>query len=179
MQNIWRKSDSECADTVTESAGKHERKEVKHLKYCHVGIVSKDWRALSRFYQEVFGCRPLDPERHNTAADKVLGVEGGQIHGEHVMVPGYGDEGPTLEIMTLMPSGQEAGEHAYDYGYAHICFEMDDTRPVLEKLLQHGGSILSTWPDPFEARCVYCKDPEGNIVEIRRPNLVPDTFRET
>ena len=90
------------------------------MKYCHVGIVARDWRSLSKFYQDVFGCRPLDPVRCNENAGSLLGVDKGTIHGEHVVVPGYGDEGPTLEIMTLFPEGAEGEHHAFDYGFAHM-----------------------------------------------------------
>ena len=33
------------------------------IKFTHTNIVAKDWKTLSLFYQEVFGCVPVPPER--------------------------------------------------------------------------------------------------------------------
>ena len=43
-------------------------------RYVHTNIVSKDWQALTRFYQEVFDCRPVLPQQPNlvVAADVAL-----------------------------------------------------------------------------------------------------------
>ena len=32
-------------------------------KYVHTNIVAEDWRALAGFYQRLFGCVPVPPER--------------------------------------------------------------------------------------------------------------------
>jgi hypothetical protein len=32
-------------------------------RYGHANLVADDWRALSRFYQDLFGCIPVPPER--------------------------------------------------------------------------------------------------------------------
>jgi hypothetical protein len=32
-------------------------------KYVHTNLIAEDWRALAGFYQEVFGCIPVPPER--------------------------------------------------------------------------------------------------------------------
>ncbi len=32
-------------------------------KYIHTNLVAKDWRRLADFYQTVFGCVPVPPER--------------------------------------------------------------------------------------------------------------------
>jgi hypothetical protein len=35
-----------------------------NAKYTHTNLVARDWRRLADFYQEVFGCVPVPPERH-------------------------------------------------------------------------------------------------------------------
>lgn len=34
-----------------------------HARYVHTNVIAKDWRALASFYQSVFGCVPVPPER--------------------------------------------------------------------------------------------------------------------
>jgi hypothetical protein len=31
--------------------------------YVHTNLIAHDWRALAEFYQQVFGCVPVPPER--------------------------------------------------------------------------------------------------------------------
>ena len=69
------------------------------MKYVHTNLIAKDWRRLSAFYQEVFGCVPVPPERDLSGewVDKATGISGAHIFGMHLRLPGYGDAGPTLE----------------------------------------------------------------------------------
>jgi len=32
-------------------------------KYTHTNLIAEDWRTLANFYQHVFGCVPIPPER--------------------------------------------------------------------------------------------------------------------
>lgn len=154
------------------------------IKYCHVCIACKDWQLISKFYQDVFGCIPLDPVRnmqgewagHLIAAPD---VDEAEIVGEHIMVPGYGEQGPTLEILSYKPVGKDVTLECFDTGFTHICFEVpDDITETLQRFLECGGSMISTFENPEKERAIYGRDPEGNIVEIRRPNAVPDTIRK-
>jgi len=77
------------------------------IKYVHTNIVARDWRSLSRFYQKVFKCTPVPPRRDLSGhwLDQATGVPAAQLQGEHLRLPGYGKQGPTLEIFqyTNMP----------------------------------------------------------------------------
>ena len=33
------------------------------MKYVHTNIIAQDWKFLSQFYIDVFGCKPVPPER--------------------------------------------------------------------------------------------------------------------
>lgn len=144
------------------------------MKYSHTNIISKDWEKLSRFYQKVFDCVPLEPRRDYTGPwiENLVGIDGVRVVGEHIALPGYGEGGPTLEIFTYSVPGTKGPLAVNDYGFAHICFEIDRVpgtlTATLDRLLEEGGSILSTFPrEQWEnMKCVYAKDPEGNIVEI-------------
>ena len=69
-------------------------------RYGHTNLVAEDWRALSRFYQDQFGCIPVPPERDFKGPDLERGtaIPGAELRGEHLRLPGHGPEGPTLEI---------------------------------------------------------------------------------
>ena len=71
-------------------------------KYVHTNLIARDWKTLVRFYREVFGCEPKGPERDLSAAwlDRVNSVPNARLCGVHLRLPGYDDDGPTLEIFS-------------------------------------------------------------------------------
>jgi len=70
------------------------------MKYVHTNIISKNWQALAAFYCEVFECHHVPPIRNQSGAwlDKGLGLDQAHLQGVHLRLPGYGNNGPTLEI---------------------------------------------------------------------------------
>jgi catechol 2,3-dioxygenase-like lactoylglutathione lyase family enzyme len=53
-----------------------------------------------------------------------------------------------------------------DYGYTHICFDVTDAEAEWERL-SHLGMTFSRRPvDLGFIKCIYGKDPDGNIIEI-------------
>ena len=76
-------------------------------KYVHTNLIARDWERLVRFYREVFGCEPKGPERDLSAAwlDRVNSVPNARLRGVHLQLPGYDDDGPTLEIFSQFLRG--------------------------------------------------------------------------
>ena len=70
------------------------------VKYAHTNIITKDWKKLADFYELVFSCTPVPPERDQKGSwlDKGTGVLNAHLQGMHLRLPGYDDNGPTLEI---------------------------------------------------------------------------------
>lgn len=70
------------------------------VKYVHTNIISKSWEKLSDFYQSVFECTPVPPTRDLSGdwLDKGTGLNNAHLQGIHLRLPGYGNNGPTLEI---------------------------------------------------------------------------------
>jgi len=88
-------------------------------------------------------------------------------------LPGYGDDGPTLEIFSYddMPDKQLPVPN--DPSFAHIAFAVDDVEAALEAVISAGGSsvgeIATTEVDGVGSlQVVYARDPEGNIVELQK-----------
>ena len=69
-------------------------------RYVHTNLIAQDWRALARFYVEVFGCTPVPPERDYKGAslDAATGLTDAHLTGAHLRLPGFDSEGPTLEV---------------------------------------------------------------------------------
>jgi len=34
------------------------------IKYVHTNLIAMDWKYLAKFYIDVFGCKPIYPERN-------------------------------------------------------------------------------------------------------------------
>jgi catechol 2,3-dioxygenase-like lactoylglutathione lyase family enzyme len=142
-------------------------------KYVHTNIIAGDAAKLIAFYKEVFACRSIGQTRDLRGAwvDGITSLEGAHITGEHLALPGYGDNGPTLEIFSYDVMKKSAGTAINRCGLAHIAFSVDDVGKTLQAVLDGGGSAIGTresvtYPDGRELDIVYAADPEGNIVEI-------------
>lgn len=143
-------------------------------RYAHTNLIARDWVNLARFYEEVFGCVPVPPERHfaGPELERGTGIQGGRLDGVHLRLPGYGDAGPTLEVFsyTLLMAGPAPAVNRP--GFGHIGFGVDNVQNARARVLSAGGGsvgdvvtlrlatgALVTW--------CYVKDPEGNILELQ------------
>jgi predicted enzyme related to lactoylglutathione lyase len=143
-------------------------------RYKHTNIVAADWRRLAGFYQGVFACELVPPERdlQGTWLEKGTGVPGAHIIGAHLLLPGPGKEGPTLEIYQYSQNEPKSPASANREGIMHLAFEVDDVEQALAEVLRHGGTRVG------DIACaevkgvglltfVYCADPEGNLIELQ------------
>ena len=143
-------------------------------KYKHTNIIGKDWERLAKFYERVFGCVRVLPERHLSGdwLEKGTGVSGARCSGVHLHVPGYGDDGPTLEIFQYSKNESRLPPAANREGFTHIAFEVDDVEQAMAEVLENGGEqvgrIASAEVKGMGILAfVYVSDPEGNIIELQ------------
>lgn len=147
------------------------------MRYAHTNIISKDWESLANFYETVFACVPVPPARDQSKdwLAKGTGVPNAHLKGMHLRLPGYGNNGPTLEIYSYTSMEDKPHPLANRLGIGHLAFEVDDVAAVLEQVLSAGGSTLG---EVIEAEVegvgmltmIYATDPEGNILEIQNWN---------
>ena len=144
------------------------------IKYKHTNIIARDWRALAAFYQDVFDCLPIPPERDLSGSwlDKGTGVSEAHIQGVHLRFPGYGDDGPTLEILQYSRNEPRPESASNREEITHIAFEVEDVEQFTKAVLNHGGSkigeIASAEVEGVGLLIfVYAADPEGNIIELQ------------
>ncbi|HKY79563.1 MAG TPA: VOC family protein [Anaerolineales bacterium] len=143
-------------------------------KYKHTNLIAEDWRALAQFYTEVFGCSLVPPERDFRGAELDAGTGLKDIHltGAHLLLPGFGDSGPTIEIFNynqLEPRPKTAVNRP---GFGHIAFEVDNVQVAQQEIEAHGGHkvgeiVTLTTKTGSKVTWCYVTDPESNVIELQ------------
>lgn len=143
-------------------------------RYGHTNLVARDWRALAAFYQELFGCEPVPPERdyRGPQLEAGTGVPDSGMRGAHLRLPGHGPDGPTLEIYEYDREEPSMPPAANRPGWGHIAFAVPDVAQAREMVLAAGGGIVGELvelqtSDGRRVTWCYVTDPEGNIVELQ------------
>lgn len=144
------------------------------MRFAHTNIAASNWKSLSDFYVKVFSCKVKPPERRLSGSwlDRATGLQDAQLEGVHLLLPGHGDAGPTLEIFSYRQMVEGEPPMANHRGIAHIAFEVEDVDRTLALALQNGGRPLGQITEKRiegvgDLKLVYFRDPEGNIVEIQ------------
>ena len=142
--------------------------------YLHTNLVATDWQRLARFYEDVFGCTRIPPERNYQGEwlGQGTGVPGAALRGIHLRLPGWGDAGPTLEIFTYEDMPERPEPAANRPGIGHLAFSVPDVAAARQAVLEAGGQDLGEIvqvdvPGRGALRFVYMTEPEGNILELQ------------
>ncbi len=142
-------------------------------KYAHTNLIAEDWRSLARFYQQVFGCVPVPPERdfQGERLDAGVRIAGAHLRGVHMRLPGHGDSGPTIEIFNYNFLENRSKAAANRPGYGHVAFMVENVAEARKAVIQAGGrefGEIVTLPGGTTTWC-YVTDPEGNLIELLQP----------
>lgn len=147
---------------------------IADARYVHTNLVARDWRALARFYQEVFGCSPVPPERDYAGPEleRGTGLPGARLRGVHLRLPGRGPDGPTLEIFQYARLAGGGPPAVNRPGFAHVAFSVGDVVAARAEVLAAGGSpvgevVTLTTVDGARVTWCYVADPEGNVIELQ------------
>jgi predicted enzyme related to lactoylglutathione lyase len=145
------------------------------MKFVHTNIVANDYRRLAEFYKSVFGCVNHGPTRNLKGVwiEDGTGIKGAEIEGVHLLLPGYGEDGPTLEIFQYNKTVKGGEKKINRLGYAHIAFQVDNIHDVIRKVILNGGSQVGKVTNKEIENVgtisfVYVYDPEGNIIELQK-----------
>jgi predicted enzyme related to lactoylglutathione lyase len=147
---------------------------IEAARYGHTNLIARDWRALAAFYEQVFGCVPVPPERDfaGPQLEAGTGIPGARLQGVHLRLPGHGPQGPTLEIFhyTTLAAGVPTAVNRP--GFGHIAFTVGDVPAAREEVLAAGGRPVGeivTLTTATGARVTWCyvTDPEGNAIELQ------------
>lgn len=143
-------------------------------KYVHTNLIAEDWHALARFYQEVFGCIPIPPERdfQGETLEAGTGIPNAHLRGIHLLMPGYTETEPTLEIFSYTPQAARSDTLVNRPGFAHIAFQVQDVFAARTAVLAAGGKsvgdvVTLTIATGAKVTWCYLADPEGNLIEVQ------------
>ena len=143
-------------------------------RYVHTNLIARDWRALAAFYERIFGCEPVLPERNYAGPDLEAGtgVPGATLAGVHLRLPGHGSDGPTLEIFSYSVAAGSSTPAVNRPGFGHIAFDVSSVMDARLEVIAAGGRAvgdvvtLATATGRQVTWC-YVTDPEGNVVELQ------------
>ena len=143
-------------------------------RYVHTNLIAADWRALADFYQRIFGCVPVPPERDFQGEKLEAGTHlpGAHLRGMHLRLPGCGADRPTLEIFNYTPLEPRSPTAVNRPGFGHIAFAVDDVPAARQTVIDAGGRALGdivTLQVATGAKVTWCyvSDPEGNLIELQ------------
>ena len=149
------------------------------IKYAHTNLIAINWKKLVAFYENVFDCIPIQPDRNLSGEwlDEATAIKNAQITGIHLRLPGFSDNGPTLEIFEYNEMPEKPVIKTNTPGFSHIAFAVDNVCDIANKVIENGGSIVGALTEKHIANVgdlifQYVADPEGNIVEIQSWNKV-------
>ena len=144
------------------------------MRFAHTNIISQDWKALSEFYCNVFGCEVVLPLRKQEGKwlEKGTGVPNARLEGVHLKLPGFEKNGPTLEIYQYGVVHEQVPIKANRRGFGHIAFEVEYIEEVLTNVISNGGSregelTRRNIEGVGELSFIYVRDPEGNLIELQ------------
>jgi len=108
------------------------------MRYAHTNIAAKDYKVLVQFYMDVFDCKIKPPERNLSGEwlDRATGLTSAKLQGVHLVLPGHGEKGPTLEIFTYETMVMQDPIMANYTGFTHLAFEVEDVEKTFEKELK-------------------------------------------
>ena len=145
------------------------------IRYAHTNIICQDWRKLASFYEVVFECEPVPPERDQSGQwlEDGTGVNNAHLRGVHLRLPGYGEDGPTLEIFSYSQMEEKGDPAANRKGLGHLAFSVEDVHETVQKVIDRGGKMVGKVvtreiPGAGSITFVYVADPEDNIIELQR-----------
>ena len=145
------------------------------IRYAHTNLIADDWRSMVDFYVEVLGCIPVSSERDHRGplTDELTGMPGARIRGRHVLLPGHGERGPTLEIFSYEKNAAHPPTELHRPGFQHLAFEVDDVAAKRNEILARGGrdigkQVTLDIAGAGKLTLHYLTDPEGNILELQK-----------
>ena len=144
------------------------------IKFAHINIIARDFQRLADFYNKVFDCEIVSPER-NLSGDwlsKGTGVEYAKLRGVHLKLPCCNNNGPTLEIHQYENILDNYLAVVNRKGFGHIAFEVEDLISKVNEVVSYGGDkigeVANTQIEGVGILNFICvTDPERNIIELQ------------
>ena len=144
------------------------------MRFGHVNIISNNWEQLADFYIKTCNCKIVPPVRNLEGKwlANGTGVKNAKLKGAHLLLPGYGENGPTLEIFQYANNEEQEEINPNKRGFGHIAFQVENVEETLQNVVKNGGKRFAkiahkTIEGAGELVFTYARDPEGNIIELQ------------
>jgi catechol 2,3-dioxygenase-like lactoylglutathione lyase family enzyme len=144
------------------------------MKFAHTNIVCTNWKKLTDFYVKTFNCKIIPPIRKQSGdwLENGTGLKNAKLEGAHLLLPGYGENGPTLEIYQYETIEKQDFVSPNKRGFGHIAFEVENVESVMKDFKKNGGKAFGEITKRKvkgvgEITFIYARDPEGNLIELQ------------
>ena len=144
------------------------------MKYVHTNLTVENLERISAFYQNVFECIPVrkPDDLSGQSVEDITAVKDAAIKYVHLTLPGYGKNGPELELIQYKNRISQPEKISNCSGYGHLAFSVNNVQETLERILEEGGGaigkvVTTEIPNRGLLTEVYATDPEGNIIELQ------------
>lgn len=132
----------------------------------HTGIYVCDLERMKDFYCDHFGMRvAVHAFEKGDYIDTVLALDDVELELYKLCFP----DGSMIELIHRKGNERACEQgNVYDVGRAHIAITVDAVNLLAERLLQSNITFLSmpTVSADGRAKVCFCKDPEGNFLEL-------------
>lgn len=135
----------------------------------HIGMHTKNFEAMRKFYKEAFGFVEVGEEMSwtpNPFGDALMGIQNGA--GRLITL-----KGPNCCIemfeFTSPPPREGGPNQPNDLGYTHLSVECTDIEKDMERLKGLGMTFTAPAPgDLGTVKSIYGRDPDGNVIELQQ-----------
>jgi catechol 2,3-dioxygenase-like lactoylglutathione lyase family enzyme len=143
----------------------------------HVGLCVSDLDTSAAFYRDLLGFEVVDDRLyHGSQYDRMMDTEGAT--GRMVMLQ-LGLARVELFEFSFPATYVDHEPRVWDRGITHLCLEVSDVHGLYARLSAAGVRFhCSPLDGPF-VTAAYCRDPEGNIVELLQPAIPPSVSANT
>lgn len=144
----------------------------------HTGIYVRDLARMASFYREVFYMHAIceNVEQEDALLADLFGAAGAKVRitkliTEQGKASGVGDMLELLEV--IVPDGREEKTNLPIEAGLHIAFGVRDIEATRAAILARGGISVTRVHDMGHGNlCCFCRDPEGNWIELIAHNEV-------
>ena len=140
------------------------------MRFAHTNIIGTNWKVLVEFYINTFDCKIVPPIRKQSGEwlENAIGLKNAKLEGAHLLLPGYREKGPTLEIFQYENVEKQESIAPNKRGFGHIAFEVESIE-ILEqtkKDLENKGLDVLGLTDHGVFKSIYFFDPNGHRLEL-------------
>lgn len=133
----------------------------------HTGIVASDLKKALHFYRDLLGFKIVkDKVESSKYIDTILALKDASVR----TIKMAADDGNLIELLYFQfhSAKPKKDKKIYETGLSHISFTVENIEKEYKRLSRAGvrfNSPPEASPDGY-ARVAFCKDPEGNLVEL-------------